>query len=177
MNPDASRVHAQGFPFQLSLDHRASRMEEGHAVALKLLEDEPFAPKKASAQPLVEGNGYGGSFGCAEKRVLLANECPALGCRVHGHDFPRVRRRKRHASLRDTLVREVGHEQGFAGEHALPHVHQSPRKPWDAAEPSPMRASKAMSDSIQFMAPASAMTVSCGSNSTSTACKSSPWMV
>ena len=49
-----------------------------------------------------------------------------------------------------------------------------PKIPEEAADPSPMRASKAMSDSIQFIAPASATTVSWGSNSISTAWRSSP---
>jgi len=56
----------------------------------------------------------------------------------------------------------------FPAPFSFPHI------PWSGSEPSPILVSKVMPSSRYIMAPASAITVSCGSSPISTNCMSSP---
>ena len=79
-DPDAiASMHAAGIDAQrfaggqLTLEHRAARMAEGHAVAFELLHDEAFTAEEARAELLLEGDAERHAFGRAQKRVLLAD--------------------------------------------------------------------------------------------------------
>src|SRR5581483_536218 len=65
---DAAGVHAQPLAVvQLALDDAAAGVDEGHAVALELLQDEAFAAEEAGAEPLLEGDADPGAEGGAQE--------------------------------------------------------------------------------------------------------------
>ena len=115
----ATGVDPQRLAIQLAADQRAAGVDEDQAIALELLQDEALAAEETGAQALGEGDADPGAIGCAEERVLLAEQAPADIVQVHRHHAARIGRGKGHVLLALAFVGEVGHEHRLATELAL----------------------------------------------------------
>ena len=94
-------------------------MNEGPAIALESLHDEPFAAKQPNADLLVERDTDGHALGSAQERVLLRNQFAADLGQMHWNDLPGIRRAERHAFFAGAAILKNGHEERFARQEAL----------------------------------------------------------
>lgn len=120
----AAGVDPQGFVVELALDHGTAGVDEGEAVAAQLFEDEAFAAEEADAEFAVEGDVQLGAEGGAEEGVLLAQHRTADLAQVDGDDLPRIGGGEGDVGFAAAVVGEVGHEQGFAGDHPFAGAEQ-----------------------------------------------------
>src|SRR6185436_7206041 len=99
-------------------------VDERQAVAVELLEDEPFTAEEPDAELLLESDADRDALGGAEEGVLLAQHRAAELAQVERDDAARIRRGEGDLLAPTGGVAEDGHEQRLAGEHALAGLHE-----------------------------------------------------
>ena len=109
---------------ELALHEHPAGVDEGPAVALEPLHDEPLAAEEADAELLLEGDADAHALGGREEGVLLGDQLAAELGEVHRDDPPRVGRAEGDAALARRPVLEDGHEERLAGEQPLAGAHQ-----------------------------------------------------
>jgi hypothetical protein len=107
-----------------SLQHRATGVDEGHAIAFQLLHDEAFAAEEAHAELLLQVDAQRHAAGRTQEGVLLADQHAAELTQVHRHDLAGVRGRERHPLLLGRVVGVDRGEQRLTGDQALACAQQ-----------------------------------------------------
>tara|TARA_B100000676_G_scaffold52380_1_gene51661 strand:- start:35 stop:394 length:360 start_codon:yes stop_codon:yes gene_type:complete len=84
----------------------------------------PSPPKNAGHHALLEMQADGNTFGCAQERVLLADQRPTHLRQRHWNEMARIRCRERNPGFTPPLVRKHRRKQSSAGQYAFAGAKQ-----------------------------------------------------